>query len=147
MKVLVELLRAVTENGKLFRFQAPGFSMYPFIRNCDTIIISPLSFGRPRLGDVVAFIRPGTGKLVIHRVVENKGGCYLIKGDNTSEPDGLILNSNILGYVTKVERNGKKISLGLGLERLLIAYMSRKSILLPSLSLACYLIRPFLRRV
>ena len=54
MAALVDLLQAVTERGIAFRVQAPGFSMYPFIRNMDTITISPLPAVGPRTGDVVA---------------------------------------------------------------------------------------------
>ena len=112
MEALVELTRAVTEKGKSFRFQALGFSMYPFIRNGDYITISPLTSGHPRLGDVVAFIQPDTKKLVVHRIIENRGDHYLIRGDNTTAPDGLIPKANVLGYMTKVDKDEKLIRLG-----------------------------------
>jgi hypothetical protein len=147
MAALIELLRAVTEKGKPFRFQATGFSMYPFIRNLDTITVSPLpAGGRCRLGDVVAFLKPGTEKLAVHRVIRKKGDCYLIRGDNTPEPDGLISAARMLGYVTNVERGGRQIRVGLGPERAVIACLSRKDLIRPSLFLACRLARPFIRR-
>jgi hypothetical protein len=39
MKALVELLSAVTEKGKSFRFGAAGISMIPFIKDMDVITI------------------------------------------------------------------------------------------------------------
>ena len=90
MKVLVELLSAVTEKGKPFRFQVHGSSMYPCIKDLDIITISPLSSGHPRMGDVVAFISPGTEKLVVHRVVGWKENKFLIRGDNAPKSDGQI---------------------------------------------------------
>ena len=124
------LLRAVLDKGVPFRFRATGFSMSPFIRNGDVLTVSPLS-GRARLGDVVAFIRQGTGGLAIHRVVGTSAGGCLIRGDNSSRDDGYVAAENILGRITKVERNGKKILLGLGPERYLIAFLARKGLLIP----------------
>ncbi len=148
MTALIELVRAVTEIGKPFRFQATGFSMYPFIRNLDTITVSPLpAGGRCRLGDVVAFLLPGTEKLAVHRVVGRMGECYLIRGDNTPEPDGLISASRVLGVVTKVERNGRQIRLGLGPEKVVIAHLNRTDLIRPSLFLAYMLAKPIIRRI
>jgi hypothetical protein len=146
MKTLVELLDVLTKKGKPFRFQAPGFSMFPFIRNLDDITVSPLPSGGPRVGDVVAFINPATGKLVVHRVIGTNGDGYLIRGDNSPEPDGLIPRDNILGYVSRVDRNGRKVTIGSGPERFLIALMSRKEVLVPVLFLAYKMIRPFIKR-
>ncbi len=147
MEALIELIKAVTEKGTSLRFQAPGLSMYPFIRDSDYITISPLNTCHPQLGDVVAFILPGTGRLIVHRIVENKGSFYLVKGDNTPEPDGLIPKANVLGYVTKVEENRKKTRFGLGVERILIAHMSHRNQLIPTLSLAWRFIGPIIRRI
>lgn len=146
MKILVELLQAVTEKGKPFRVRAFGFSMHPFIRNRDIITISPLPSGRPRLGDVAAFLQPVTGKLVVHRVIGFKGDHCLIRGDNVVESDGLIPCPNIQGYVTCVERDGKEIWWGSGPERYLIALMSQKGLLRRTLFLAYRLVNPIIRR-
>ena len=124
------LLRAVLDKGVPFWFRATGFSMSPFIRNGDVLTVSPLS-GRARLGDVVAFIRQGTGGLAIHRVVGTSAGGCLIRGDNSSRDDGYVAAENILGRITKVERNGKKILLGLGPERYVIGVLARKGLLIP----------------
>jgi len=146
MEALVELIKAVTEKGKSFRVQALGFSMYPFIKDSDYITISPLTSGYPRMGDVVAFIQLGTRKLIVHRIIESKGDYYLIKGDNKPAPDGLIPKANILGYVTGVDKDGKFVRLGLGLERVFIALLSRKNLLRPTLNLTYRLIGPVIRR-
>ena len=130
-KDLVEILRDVLSKGVPFRLQAPGFSMSPFIKNGDIVTVTPLPDGSPRIGDVVAFIRPGAEKLIVHRVVWKKNGCFVIKGDNAPDTDGLIPGTNILGCVKKIERRGKKIIFGLGPERFLIAFLSRINFLLP----------------
>lgn len=107
--------------------------MSPFIKDGDLITISPLTGNSPRLGDVVAFIRPKLGKLVVHRVVGKNQSFFLIKGDNTAEVDGLIPKKMILGRLTGVERHGRKIFLGLGPERLLIAFLTRWGLFFPLL--------------
>lgn len=139
---LLELLRAVLHKGKSFRFRAKGFSMSPFVRDGDVITVSPLSGASLRFGHVVAFIDPGTGKLVVHRVVGRCGGAWFIQGDNIAENDGLIPEANLLGRVTRIERAGKRIFFGLGLERSLTAWLARHGWLLRAKSL-CF----FLRRV
>jgi len=128
----VTLLRAVLDKGIPFRFRATGFSMSPFIRHSDVLTVSPLP-GGPRLGDVVAFVKQETGGLVIHRVVRTGAGHCLIRGDNSSRDDGYVPEAELLGRITKVERAGRKIILGLGPERYLIAFLARKGLLTPLL--------------
>ncbi len=129
MAALIELLSAVTEKGKSFRFKASGISMVPFIKDRDIITISPIPSGRPEIGDVVAFLLPGADRLAVHRIIEKRDGGYIIKGDNVPEPDGLIPAKNVLGLVTSVERNGHRALLGLGMERRLIAALARHDLL------------------
>jgi signal peptidase I len=139
------LLEAVLERGMPFRFKAHGFSMIPFVRNGDLITVSPLAGTRPGHGEVVAFIHPGNGKLVVHRVVGGKGSSCLIWGDNSPEADGMTPVTNILGRVTRVERDGKQIYLGLGVERHLIACLTRKGLFWPILRHVWPLVRPIFR--
>lgn len=144
---LVELLQAVLDKGVPVRFRAKGFSMTPFIKDDDVITVAPLSDALPRLGDVLAFIHPQTERIVVHRVVGKKGIYFLVKGDNTSDSDGLISKTDILGCVTRVERDGKKIFLGLGPERCLIAFFTRRRLLIPFLYPIWRMVRPIIRRL
>jgi signal peptidase I len=131
---LAELLTVVLDKGVPFRFRAKGLSMSPFILDGDLVTVSPMLDSSPRPGDVGAFVRPETGTLIVHRVVKRKGQCFLVKGDNTSGADGLIPEQNILGLVTMVERNGNKVLFGLGLERFLISFLSRRGWFCPLVS-------------
>jgi hypothetical protein len=129
-KALIELMLAVHAKGMPFRFKAGGHSMAPFIRDGDVILVSPIASRAPGLGDVVAFVHPETELLCMHRVLSVNGDRFLIKGDNMPEkPDGMIPRVAIIGRVTHVKRNGRRISLGLGPERLLLAFLSRCSLL------------------
>lgn len=129
-KALVELMQAVHAKGLPFRFNAGGHSMAPFIRDGDVICVSSLASRAPGLGDVVAFIHPETTLLCMHRVLSVNRDSFLIQGDNMpEEPDGLIPREAIVGQVTRVERAGRRVRLGLGPERLLLALLSRCGLL------------------
>jgi hypothetical protein len=133
---LAELLRATLAKGMPLRFLAKGFSMDPFIRDDDVITVWPLIDPSPGLGDVVAFIQERSERLVVHRVIRVNGSSYVIKGDNSDGADGLIPRTNILGWVKEVERNEKRICLGFGPERFLIAFLSRTGLMVPLVRIA-----------
>ncbi len=133
--VVYEIMQAVLVKGMRFRFRALGFSMSPFIRNGDVITIAPLSESKPATGKMVAFIHPESGGLTVHRAIGRKGNAYLLHGDNiTDHPDGLIPQEEILGCVVSIERDGRRIRLGLGPEGRLIAGLSRLGVLVPFLN-------------
>jgi signal peptidase len=138
---LQELLRAVLDRGIPFRLTALGFSMHPFIRDGDILTVSPKP--ETRLGDVVAFCHPDTGKLVVHRVLGRAPGGYLLRGDNAPEVDGLIPPEKILGLVTGVERKGRKVRLGRGPERRLLAWLARRDLLRPLIFRAWQVLHAF----
>jgi hypothetical protein len=100
--------------------------MSPFIRDEDVVTLSPLRGDTPLFGEVVAFVSPYTERLTVHRVVGKEGDSYLTQGDRAPRNDGLIPSKNILGRVIKIERKGKKVLLGIGPERFLIAFLTRK---------------------
>jgi signal peptidase I len=103
---LIDLLSAVHEKGADFRFKATGRSMHPTIRDGDILTLSPLNGLRPASNDVVAFHHPDTGNLVVHRIIGIASVTFEGRGDNSEESDGQIPISNIVGLVTRLERNG-----------------------------------------
>jgi signal peptidase I len=143
---LVELLRAVLDKGASVRFRAKGFSMSPFIKNEDVVTLSPSQNTSPGVGDVIAFVLQGADKLCVHRVVGKQGDLYMTKGDNSSKADESVPRENILGFVTRVERDGKEVFLGLGPERFLIAFLGRRGLLLPLILPVWKLVRLFVKR-
>ena len=124
-KYLIDIIRDVLARDLRFRFEAPGFSMSPFIRDRDIITLIPYYGTSCSIGVVVAFVRPGTGQLVVHRIVAASKDGWRLKGDNNPEEDGVIPHAAILGQVIRVERAGKSIRPGLGPERVIIALLSR----------------------
>lgn len=105
--MVMELIEAVHEKGASFRFQAKGYSMTPAIRNGDVITVSPLKDIMPRRGDVLAFRHPERPQMLVHRVLHTMARKFFIKGDNCPEADGWIPAENILGLISKVERQGR----------------------------------------
>jgi hypothetical protein len=120
------LLVDVLARGASFRFRALGFSMSPFIRDGDVLTVVPLA-GRPRRGDVAAYVRPVDGKLAVHRVVGRKRGVFILKGDNEDCGD-LVPGLGLLGLVVRIERQGREIKAGRA-GALLIAALSRRRFL------------------
>ena len=119
------LLLALKERGVPARTAVRGYSMHPFIRDQDVLTIEPLGGGTPHVGEVVAFAHPETGQLVMHRLVRLSGSGWLAKGDNCPAADGVITRDQIIGRITRVERKGREVRLGVGAGRGLVAVFSR----------------------
>jgi len=119
------LARAVLGRGFSLRFRAKGFSMAPFIRDGDVLTVVPKGGDLARPGDIVAFVHSSDGRLTVHRIVAFRGGEATIKGDNVSMPDGTFPEGSILGFVRRVERDGRVVRPGFGVMGRLIASLSR----------------------
>ena len=143
---LKEILQAVLAQGAAFRFRARGFSMHPFIRDGDIVTVSPYHGEVPHPGEMVACCHPVTGRLVVHRLVKKMVSGFLLRGDNCPAADGSLFAAGILGRVTRVERNGRVLRLGLGPEGRLLAFSSRHHLLQPPLQRMASWLLPFLRR-
>ena len=146
-QALLELMQAVLARGVPFRFCARGWSMAPFIQDGDVITVSPLRDALPGVGEVVAFARPGGGNLVVHRVVARRGQGAFVQADGVPHhTDGIIPAQNLIGRVTRIERNGREVWLGLGPERYVIAWLSRTGLLIPLRTWLASRLKPLLRR-
>ena len=134
-ELLVDLMMDVLSRGSRFKFQAKGASMSPFIRDGDTLTIVPREQLKPAVGRVVACLKPQSQKLIVHRIIAAMDTSFLIKGDNSAtKPDGWVSKEQILGMVGAVERGNREVKLGLGVERWLIATLSKQGLLTRILS-------------
>ncbi len=120
---LLELSKDIFKKGNSVRFQAKGWSMRPFIRDRDFIVVSPIENSSIKTGDVV-FHLATENKIMVHRVIrkykkdKDNRIIMLIKGDATfSSPEKVEIH-NVLGKVTTVERNGRKKRLDTKLYRI-----------------------------
>jgi len=92
---------------RLIAFQ--GYSMYPFLRNGDRLIVRTRPIVCPSIGDIVVLPIHGSGKppaWIAHRIVtKTPDGKIITKGDNMKVPDGPILApAEIAGVVVFVLR-------------------------------------------
>ncbi len=126
---LAGLMQAVLETNARFRFKARGLSMTPFIRDKDVLTLAPAAGNSPAVGDVAAVIHPGSGAVIVHRIVGKRNGAFLLKGDRCHRPDGLFAASRIVGVVREVRRNGRLVRFGLGPEKRLAAFLSKTGLL------------------
>jgi signal peptidase I len=110
--------------------------MSPFIQDGDVVTLKPFDGAACALGDVVAFVRPQSERMVVHRIVSVQKGCCHIQGDNNPEEDDALPYSAIIGRVARVERAGKDVRFGLGPERVFIAALSRRRWLLRGIHMA-----------
>ncbi len=126
---LAEMAREILAQGHSFRFLAPGTSMSPFIRNGDVVTIVPFDTAACVPGDIVAFVQPENGRLIVHRIIDVADDRCRIKGDNNPGDDGFLSSDAIIGTVARLERGGREVRFGLGPERVLIALLSRRGLL------------------
>ena len=90
------------------QFQARGDSMYPLIRDHDSLHVEPCD--RVRVGDVVLIL--AERGLTAHRVIARREGMVITRGDNAPAADAAVAEDRVLGRVTHILRDGKKKSVG-----------------------------------
>jgi hypothetical protein len=139
-------MQGVLAKGVPFRFRVGGRSMLPFIQDGDVVTVSALCDASPGIGDVIAFVHPETKKLLVHRVSAKTPFFIFPKGDNALQVDGMVPPQNILGRVVTVERNGREVSLGLGPERSVLAFLVRRRFFHSWIYPLWALFRPFFKR-
>ncbi|MBW1716376.1 MAG: hypothetical protein JRJ77_11240 [Deltaproteobacteria bacterium] len=112
------------ERGHSIRFQAPGRSMHPTIRDGETITVKPVTASRVKVGDILLYC--GKGGVIAHRVVQiererirslampsslSPGYLFIMRGDASLSCDFPVEPEQILGKVVSVERAGRRIDL------------------------------------
>ncbi len=102
--------------------------MTPFIRDGDVVTVEPLR-DDPSVGDVVAVALDGHGRMALHRVVDRRGGRWLVRGDNCRQPDGAFAREAFVGRVVRVERGGRVVRAGVGESGAWVAALSRRGLL------------------
>jgi hypothetical protein len=118
----MDVLRA----GGAVCLAATGHSMTPAIRSGDRLTVEPLR-ERPGIGAVLAC--ESEGRLVVHRLVGRDGGRAVVRGDTAPAADPPLAYEAVLGVVAGIERGGRAVRLGLGRERVVIAWLSRRGLL------------------
>lgn len=91
--------------GKLV-YKTKGISMLPMLRQNRDLVIIEKPHGRLKKYDVALYKRGS--KYVLHRVIKVREKDYIIRGDNTYQPEYGISDRNIIGVLTGFVRDGKE---------------------------------------
>ncbi len=97
----------IEEKGELI-YTNLGDSMYPLIKDRDLLVIKRPSFPLHRL-DIPLYKREN-GQYVLHRIIKIREHDYIICGDNRTNKEYGITEENVIGVLTHIIRNGRKIS-------------------------------------
>lgn len=100
-----KLLDETLKDGGEFSFIAAGQSMAPLILPGSRLFIKFCSRNKIKIGDIV-FFKQGDDFLT-HRLIYKSKRLWLTKAETAPLPDKSIKPSQVLGKVTKIERNGK----------------------------------------
>ena len=82
-----------------------GSSMLPSIWPGDVLTIRRRPVSETRTGEIAVFTRHG--RLFAHRVVAHAGPHLVTQGDGLPTPDGPVSDTELLGVVVSVSRDGK----------------------------------------
>lgn len=105
-KIDIEELLA---QGNTIQIHTQGYSMYPmFIPGRDEAVIKPAVLTELKRGDVVLYRRK-SGILVLHRIWKRRQDGFYMVGDNQTEIEGPLEESQIKGILLAFIRNGKYI--------------------------------------
>lgn len=126
--LLTPLVKDLLSESQPVCLEVDGHSMTPFIRRGDLVTVRPRRASRPALGDVL-LVAADARRFTIHRYVDHVDGCVVPRGDCAPTADPPTPIEEVLGFVTRVEREGRRVWAGLGPERRTIAWLSRTGLL------------------
>jgi len=104
---LYDLLDSLLKKKHLSRVKVicKGFSMSPFIKDSDSIIVKPVEAPENlRLGDIVVILLSPKKRVIIHRIIKIKRESFLSKGDNLIDTDGWFNKKKIIGIVEAIHK-------------------------------------------
>ena len=107
--VSTELLRS----GQGIRFRAPGRSMYPTIKEDETITVQPVSPSAVQKGDIILY--RCEKRVIAHRIVgiDKAGGGairFTMRGDASGASTEQLKPEQILGKVVCIKRGRRRIN-------------------------------------
>ncbi len=93
-----------------------GPSMNPTLKAGDGLRLKPCKPAAIRVGDVVVYPHPDTGRNVVHRVINVTSTGLVTRGDNNSETDPYtVRGKDVIGKVVAIRRKNRTIPLRGGL--------------------------------
>ena len=107
LDITTELLR----RGQSVRFQAPGRSMHPTIKDGETITVEPVAPSDLKRGDIVLY-RFDKGVIAhrLARIDKNEDTpLFILRADAPGAPEEQVAAQQVLGKVVSVQRGGRSI--------------------------------------
>ncbi|RKY27652.1 MAG: hypothetical protein DRP61_03730 [Candidatus Omnitrophota bacterium] len=129
------------EKDNFLVYKVRGNSMWPFLRDKDTVLVKPSEVGEVSLGEVVLVKKDGV--FLCHRVFRKGKDFIQTKADIFFKPDFISKKEEFLGKVVGIIRRGKIIILNTRLNKYLGFLMLGFSFILSLL----YLILKVFKRV
>lgn len=103
-----------------------GPSMNPTLQNLDVVYLIPYQDHIPRKGDVIAIRGHDTASSIIHRIVAITPEGLITQGDNNQQRDeGITQPSEVLGYISCIQRGNRQIPIQSGYAGYLVFVWSR----------------------
>lgn len=105
-----ELASEVLRSSGQLRLRVTGWSMLPSVWPGDTLLVERAASDQVSEGDIVLFGRDR--RLFAHRVVARgaiDGARTITQGDGMPQPDSPVSDSELLGKVSFIVRNGRRI--------------------------------------
>lgn len=100
----------IERTGKLV-YTNVGDSMMPLIKQGRDLLIIEKANGRLKKYDIPLYKRD-SGQYVLHRILKVRDNDYVICGDNRYGKEYGITDRHIIGVLTSVVRDGKKLDFG-----------------------------------
>ena len=126
------LMSSILRKGSNYRVKVigQGYSMSPFIKNNDTIILKSVNpIKKIKFGDIVAVSNSKKDKLVIHRIIRMKNGQFQTKGDNNPDADPWCTKDDIIGIVDEIIADSGSSYRCTHWQNILIAFASKTGLL------------------
>ena len=109
LEQLMPLIREQLERGKTVTFAPRGVSMLPLLRQGkDAVVLSPVESILNK-NDIILY-RRDNGRYILHRIVE-VGPTYTCMGDNQTDPEYGVCRQQIIGVVSAVIRQNKRVEI------------------------------------
>ena len=102
----IDVIEEVLQSGGDFRLFPKGTSMLPLIVQGKDSVVLRRRFDGGLKKNEIAFYRRTNGQFVLHRIAKvEKNGTYTMCGDNQTELEYGITQSQIIGYVADIYKN------------------------------------------
>lgn len=102
-----------TKSQDLIFIDTSGFSMWPFLKPGQKLVIKKVPIRDLRVGDIILY--RANNQLVCHRLlkktIDKKRNLFYVRGDNSLSLPELLQEEMFLGKVIGTLKNGKMINL------------------------------------